>query len=170
MNTTNTTKAKSLSSSLEQSRKASVSGFGSIEHRLELVDVINGVEYINDSKSTDVSSTWYSLEFLQKKVIWMVTESDVDIDYSVFADLIKDKVRVLICLGKNNNNSISQLGKLVEKFEIISTLEEAVSASSKMAKDGEVVLFSPACSSYHMFTSYKDRGEQFRRAVNSISL
>jgi UDP-N-acetylmuramoylalanine--D-glutamate ligase len=153
---------------LIQSRSNSVREFGGIAHRLEFVDVVNGVEYINDSKATDVNSTWCSLEFMEKPVVWIVGSSEVDTDYGVFADMAKEKVKAIVCLGKNKEVVFDSLVKCVDMFAEAISIDEAVEIAGSFAKDGEVVLFSPACSSYDLFQNYKDRGQQFRKLVDGL--
>lgn len=153
---------------LVEARKSSLSDFGAIEHRLELVTVKNGVEYINDSKATDVNSTWYSLEFVEKPIIWIIGLSDLDTDYSIFRDLVLSKVKAIVCLGENKEGVLNSLLKDVDCFAEASSIHEATEICSSIAMSGDVVLFSPACSSYHLFQNYKDRGEQFRKSAMSL--
>ena len=93
--------AKGLSNELIEARKSSLTEFSGIEHRLELVSEKDGVEYINDSKATDVNSTWYSLEYMEKPVVWIIGLSDLDTDYSIFSELVENKVKSIVCLGEN---------------------------------------------------------------------
>ncbi|WP_432713269.1 UDP-N-acetylmuramoyl-L-alanine--D-glutamate ligase [Pedobacter sp.] len=139
-----------------------------IEHRLENVAKINGVEYINDSKATNVNSTWYALESMSTKVVLILGGVDKGNDYTMLKDLMKDKVKAIVCLGKNN--------KLIHKaFEndvdiIVNTfsMEEAVKVSYHLAKKGDTVLLSPACASFDLFKNYEDRGNQFKIAVKEL--
>jgi UDP-N-acetylmuramoylalanine--D-glutamate ligase len=139
-----------------------------IEHRLEHVAKISGVEYINDSKATNVNSTWYALESMSTQVVLIMGGVDKGNDYSMLKDLVKDKVKAIVCLGKNN--------KLIHKaFEndvdiIVNTFSasEAVQVAYHLAKKGDTVLLSPACASFDLFQSYEDRGQQFKAAVKEL--
>lgn len=140
-----------------------------LPHRIEKVGVYNDVEYINDSRSCDVDSTFYTLEQMTKPVIWIVGGVDKGNDYLLLKDIVKEKVKAIVCLGQDNN-------KLFEafRFEVpmmiidAGTPKEAVQMSKFAAKPGDVVLLSPACASYDMFEGYEDRGEQFKRAVAEV--
>ena len=156
---------KSSNDKLIEARKLSLEEFSGIEHRLELVAEKEGVEYINDSKATDVNSTWYSLEYMQKPVVWIVGLSDLDTDYSIFNELVQDKVKAIICLGENKEGVLNSLVKDVDCFAEASSIKEATEIASSISMEGDVVLFSPACSSFHLFQNYKDRGQQFRKAA-----
>ncbi len=139
-----------------------------IEHRLEHVAKISGVEYINDSKATNVNSTWYALESMSTEVVLIMGGVDKGNDYNMLKDLVRDKVKAIVCLGKNN--------KLIHKaFEnevdiIVNTFSasEAVQVAYHLAKKGDTVLLSPACASFDLFTSYEDRGQQFKAAVKEL--
>jgi UDP-N-acetylmuramoylalanine--D-glutamate ligase len=157
--------AKGLNEDLLKARRSSLNEFSGIEHRLELVTERAGVEYINDSKATDVNSTWYSLEFMEKPVVWIVGLSDIDTDYSIFSELVGDKVKAIICLGENKEGALNSLLANVDCFAEASSIKEATQIASSIAMDGDVVLFSPACSSFHLFQNYKDRGQQFSKTA-----
>ncbi|MBL4653207.1 MAG: hypothetical protein JKY53_10150 [Flavobacteriales bacterium] len=159
---------KSLADKMVESRKSNVDEFGGIEHRLELISNINGVDYVNDSKATDVNSTWYSLECMNKPVVWVVGLSDLETDYSIFNDLVKQNVKAIVCLGKNVDGALNSLIERVDCFSEASSVSEAVEISSSLSSDGDVVLFSPACSSFHLYQNYRDRGEQFRKSVSEL--
>lgn len=153
---------------LVQARRKSLEEFGNIEHRLELVDVIDGVDFINDSKATDVNSSWYSLYYMNQPVVWIIGNSELETDYSLFSEIAMDKVKAIVCLGGNNiliNNALS--GK-VESILEAADLQEAVVRAKSQAEEGDVVLFSPACSSFDLFQNYKDRGHQFRKSVGDL--
>ena len=140
-----------------------------VEHRLELVAEKNGISYINDSKSSDVDSTWFALEKMTKPIVWIVGGVDKGNDYSLLLDLVKDRVKAIVCLGKENNKLFSAFQFEVPMMIIdADSMAEAVQLSNVAAKSGDVVLLSPACASYEMFESYEDRGEQFRNAVQLI--
>ena len=160
---------KSLADKMVESRKLNVDEFGGIEHRLELITNIGGVDYVNDSKATDVNSTWYSLECMEKPIVWVVGLSDLETDYSIFNDLVQQNVKAIVCLGKNLNGTLNSLIERVDCFSEASSVSEAVEISKSLSTRGDVVLFSPACSSFHLYQNYRDRGEQFRKSVWELS-
>ena len=160
-----TAKKKGQANELTQARKNSLADFGSIEHRLELVDTLEGVDFINDSKATDVNSTWYSLYYMNQPVVWILGTNDQDTDYSLFSEIANEKVKVIICLGAENIGIRRALASDVDFIIEASTLEEAADLAKRNSKEGDVVLFSPACSSFDLFQDYKDRGELFRQEV-----
>ena len=148
----------------------SLSTFQSIEHRLEPVLSIKAVRYINDSKATTVDSAWYALECQTRPVVWIAGGTDKGNDYSVLKDLVRDKVKAVVCLGIDNR-------KLHEAFEDIVGSEnikdthsagEAVKVASEYAEAGDVVLLSPCCASFDLFNNYEDRGEKFKEAVRAL--
>jgi UDP-N-acetylmuramoylalanine--D-glutamate ligase len=136
------------------------------EHRLEHVAEINGVEYINDSKSSDIDSTWFALEEMTKPIVWIVGGVDKGNDYSMVSDIVKEKVRAIVCLGKDNSRVFDNFHHTVPMMIVdASSAKEAVAFSKIAAKPGDVVLLSPACPSYDLFEDYKDRGNQFKKSV-----
>ncbi|MBQ6576718.1 MAG: UDP-N-acetylmuramoyl-L-alanine--D-glutamate ligase [Bacteroidales bacterium] len=144
--------------------------FQPIEHRLEPVLSVKGVLYINDSKATNVDSAWYALECQTKPVVWIVGGKDKGNDYSVLNDLVKEKVKAIVCLGVDNKKIHECFEQMVGSENITDTLsaEEAVKAASAFAKDGDVVLLSPCCASFDLFKSYEDRGAKFKEAVRNL--
>ncbi len=150
---------------LLQARKNSISEFSGIEHRLEIVTEKNGIEYINDSKATDFTTSWYSLSCMTKPVIWILGISEMQDDYAVFSEIVKEKVKGIIVFGQGENKQIYFLRKLTNNFSEVLTVEEAVQTASSLAVSGDAVLFSPACSSFEMFENYKQRGEYFRKIL-----
>jgi UDP-N-acetylmuramoylalanine--D-glutamate ligase len=148
--------------------RESLQDFQNIEHRLEFVASINGVEFINDSKATNVNSTWYALESMEKPVVWICGGQDKGNDYNELSDLVKARVKAIVCLGKDNKKIINAFKKSVETIVETDSAHEAVMASFKMAKKGDVVLLSPACASFDLFKNYEDRGMQFKAAVRSL--
>jgi len=159
----------STENELLTARKSSLADFGSIEHRLEFVEEINGIEYINDSKATDVNSTWYSLESMEKPVVWILGTSELDDDYALFGEIATDKVRAIVCLGQCNDALLKEFEGRVSVIKNATTVEEAVAVSAVTANEGDVVLFSPACSGFDLFQNYKDRGQQFVKAIHNLS-
>lgn len=148
----------------------SLETFQPIEHRLEPVLSVGGVLYINDSKATNVDAAWYALECQSKPVVWIVGGTDKGNDYSVMNDLVKEKVKAIVCLGVDNKKIHEAFESIVGKENMKDTLsaEEAVKASAAFAKDGDVVLLSPCCASFDLFKCYEDRGEQFKTAVRNL--
>ena len=148
----------------------SLETFQPIEHRLEPVLSVGGVLYINDSKATNVDAAWYALECQTKPVVWIVGGTDKGNDYDVLKSLVKEKVKAIVCMGVDNHKFHEAFEDIVGKENIKDTLsaEEAVKASAAFAKDGDVVLLSPCCASFDLFTCYEDRGEQFKKAVRNL--
>lgn len=148
--------------------RESLSSFKGVEHRLENVLKVKNVLYINDSKATNVNSTWYALESMKTSVVWIAGGKDKGNDYSPLYDLVKDKVRVLICMGVDNKKLHKEFGEIVEEIYDAGSAEEAVNIAYKCAKQGETVLLSPACASFDLFKNYEDRGKQFKEAVAAL--
>jgi len=148
--------------------RESMSDFHNIDHRLELVGVIHGVEFINDSKATNVNSTWYALESMENPVILILGGVDKGNDYSMLNELVKEKVKAIICLGADNKKIIKAFGGMVETILEARSASEAVAQSYKLGKKGDVVLLSPACASFDLFENYEDRGTQFKQAVRAL--
>jgi UDP-N-acetylmuramoylalanine--D-glutamate ligase len=145
--------------------REALSTFAGVEHRLEKVAKVNGVEYINDSKATNVNSCWYALQSMKTKTILILGGKDKGNDYSEIADLVKEKCSGLIFLGADN----SKLHTFFDGFGLpiadTSSMEDCVKAAYAMAKKGETVLLSPCCASFDLFKSYEDRGRQFKENV-----
>lgn len=148
--------------------REAVSTFHSLEHRMEHVATVRGVEFINDSKATNVNSTWYALESMTKPTILVLGGVDKGNDYSLIMDLVKEKVKALICLGTDNRKIHEAFGSTVSTIVNTSSAEEAVKAAFHFAQKGDVVLLSPACASFDLFRNYEDRGNQFKLAVKDL--
>ena len=148
----------------------SLSTFEPVEHRLEPVLSIKDVLYINDSKATNVDSAWYALECQTKPVVWIVGGKDKGNDYSVLDDLVRGKVKAIVCLGVDNAKIHAHFEPIVGADKMVDTqsAEAAVKAASGLAEPGDVVLLSPCCASFDLFNSYEDRGEQFKNAVRNL--
>ena len=146
----------------------SLLSFENIEHRLENVATIGGVKYVNDSKATNVNSAWYALESADEPVIWIAGGVDKGNDYAKIKDLVRKKVRMIICLGENNLKIHQAFAGDVEMIMNTTSAYDAVTAAYRMAKKGDTVLLSPACASFDLFDSYEDRGRQFKAAVKSL--
>lgn len=142
--------------------------FSPVEHRLEPVNIINGVSYINDSKATNVDSCWYALDSIDSNIIWIAGGKDKGNDYSVLETLVRKKVKALVCLGVDNNKLKTSFSSILSKIEEASSASEAVRKALQIAEPGDVVLLSPCCASFDLFKSYEDRGEQYKEAVNNI--
>ncbi|MDD3273939.1 MAG: cyanophycin synthetase, partial [Bacteroidales bacterium] len=148
--------------------RESLSSFKGVEHRLENVLKVKNVLYINDSKATNVNSTWYALESMKGDVVWIAGGKDKGNDYTPLYELVKEKVRVLICLGINNTRLHEEFGGMVDEIYDAGSAKEAVETAYRVAKSGETVLLSPACASFDLFRNYEDRGKQFKEAVASL--
>ena len=148
----------------------SLATFQPIEHRLEPVLSIKDVLYINDSKATNIDSAWYALECQTKPVVWIVGGKDKGNDYSILADLVREKVKAIVCLGVDNTKIHAAFGDITGEDKIVDThsAEEAVKAAASFAEAGDVVLLSPCCASFDLFSSYEDRGKQFKAAVRAL--
>lgn len=148
--------------------RESLQDFQNVEHRLEFVASINGIEFINDSKATNVNSTWYALESMEKPVVWICGGQDKGNDYNELLDLVKSRVKAIICLGKDNKKIIDAFKGVVDIIVETDNASDAVAASYKIGKKGDVVLLSPACASFDLFQNYEDRGMQFKGAVRAL--
>ncbi|HNQ13203.1 MAG TPA: UDP-N-acetylmuramoyl-L-alanine--D-glutamate ligase [Bacteroidia bacterium] len=148
--------------------RESLSDFQNAEHRLEFVNTIFGIDFINDSKATNINSTWYALESMTKPVIWIVGGQDKGNDYSMIKDLVKEKVKAIVCLGKDNSKILKAFRNVIDDISEARSAEEAVRMSYKKGTKGDVVLLSPACASFDLFKNYEDRGWQFKAAVKSL--
>ena len=148
--------------------KEGLADFTPVEHRLEPVAVIDGVQYINDSKATNVDSCWYALDSIENSIVWIVGGKDKGNDYSALDSLVKNKVKAIVCLGVDNVKLRKAFSSIVDKIEEASSAKEAVKKANFMAAEGDVVLLSPCCASFDLFKSYEDRGEQYKRAVINL--
>lgn len=148
--------------------RESLSDFQNIEHRLEFVSRVHGVEYINDSKATNVNSTWYALESMQHPTVWIVGGVDKGNDYSMLKDLVKEHVKAIVCLGTDNKKIIKAFAKDVDTIVETRSADEAVRAASRLATKGDAVLLSPCCASFDLFDNYEDRGRKFKQAVKAL--
>ncbi len=151
----------------EKIREA-VSNFHSLEHRMEFVATVKGVDFINDSKATNVNSTWYALESMQKPTVLILGGVDKGNDYELIADLIKEKVKAIICMGTDNSKIVEFFKGKVDQIVEVDSAKKAVNASFKFAEKGDVVLLSPACASFDLFKNYEDRGCQFKESVKEL--
>lgn len=148
--------------------RESLQAFESLEHRLEFVATIRGIDFVNDSKATNVNSAWFALESMNKQVVWIAGGVDKGNDYSVLKDLVKQKVKAIICLGKDNEPLHQAFSEDVGFIVDADSAEKAVQLAYNMAESGDVVLLAPACASFDLFENYEDRGRQFKRAVRNL--
>lgn len=148
--------------------RESLSDFKNVEHRLEFVAKVHGIEFINDSKATNVNSTWYALESMEKPTVWIVGGVDKGNNYEELAELVQDKVKAIICLGVDNSKIIEAFQGKIETIVEARSAMEAVGFGYQLAKKDETVLLSPACASFDLFESYEDRGNQFKDAVRAL--
>jgi len=164
--------AAALTGSLLQLSKEtireSLMEFKGVEHRLEHVTTINEVEYINDSKATNVNSTWYALECMTKPVIWIAGGTDKGNDYSQLTELVKQKVKALICLTADSSKLHKAFDGIVPVIVDCRSMAETVAVANKLSAPGDVVLLSPACASFDLFENYEDRGNQFKKYVKEL--
>ena len=149
--------------------RSALSDFAGVEHRLEPVATINGVEWINDSKATNVNSTWYALEAMKRPVVLILGGKDKGNDYSEILPLVREKVKAIVAMGKDNAKITAYFGENTT-LPVIDThsLADAVEACRGLASDGDTVLLSPCCASFDLFKSYEDRGEQFKEMVKQL--
>lgn len=148
--------------------RESLSDFKNVEHRLEFVAKVNGIEFINDSKATNVNSAWFALESMANPTVWIVGGVDKGNDYDTLLELVKGKVKAIVCLGKENEKIIEAFSGSVDVIAEANSAMEAVALSYRFAKNGETVLLSPACASFDLFESYEDRGAQFKSCVRAL--
>ena len=170
-NTYNSMAAAVVASLLDvrkESIRESLCNFQNAEHRLEFINRVNGVEYINDSKATNVNSAWYALESMEKPVVWIAGGVDKGNNYKELKALVKEKVRYIICLGLDNIKIHQAFQDDVDMIINTMSAKEAVHVASRLAQKGDCVLLSPACASFDLFDNYEDRGRQFKEAVKNL--
>lgn len=164
--------AAGISASILNLRKDDIreclSDFQGVEHRLERFLRVHNIEFINDSKATNVNSVWYALESMTTPIVWIVGGVDKGNDYSMLFDLVKEKVRAIVCLGKDNSKIISAFKGKVKDIADTKSMDEAVRTAYFLAKKGDTVLLSPACASFDLFNNYEDRGHKFKEAVRNL--
>jgi UDP-N-acetylmuramoylalanine--D-glutamate ligase len=148
--------------------RESLMDFQGVEHRLESVLKVHGIQFINDSKATNVNSTWYALESVQTKIIWIAGGIDKGNDYSELMDMVKQKVKALVCLGKDNSKLHKVFDGVIETIVDVDNMPEAVRTSYYLAVNGDTVLLSPACASFDLFENYEDRGWQFKKEAAKL--
>lgn len=142
--------------------------FQGVEHRLEKVLKINNVQYINDSKATNVNATYYALESMGSETVWIVGGVDKGNEYADLLPLVNEKVKAIICLGVNNDPILKAFSNCVDTIIETQSMEDAVQQAYRLAERGDSVLLSPACASFDLFQNYEDRGRQFKDAVRKL--
>ncbi len=152
----------------KESIRESLSDFTNVEHRLEFVAKVHGIEFINDSKATNVNSTWFALESMEKPTVWIVGGVDKGNDYAELMELVQEKVKAIICLGSDNAKIIEAFTGVVDTIVEAKTAMEAVAYGYRLAKKDETVLLSPACASFDLFENYEERGNLFKEAVRAL--
>ena len=152
----------------KESIRQSLSDFQNLEHRLEYVGQIHGVKFINDSKATNVNSTWFALESIETPVIWIAGGIDKGNDYSKLTEMVAKKVKAIVCLGVDNSRIIEAFKNVVPVILESRNAEQCVLQANMLSKQGDTVLLSPACASFDLFENYEDRGNQFKKAVLSL--
>ena len=148
--------------------RESLSNFQGVEHRLENVLKIQNVQYINDSKATNINSTFYALDSMKTPTVWIVGGVDKGNDYSELMQLVREKVKAIVCLGVDNHKIMDAFSNVVDVMVETSSMQEAVKVAQKLAEKGDTVLLSPACASFDLFENYEERGKQFKNAVQNL--
>lgn len=149
--------------------RGALEDFEAVEHRLEYVATVGGVKYVNDSKATNVNSTWYALESMTTPTVLILGGKDKGNDYTEIEELVKEKVKAIVCMGKDNSKLIDFFTGKVPLISDTHSIEEAVKECARIAEDGDTVLLSPCCASFDLFKSYEDRGEKFKAEVRKLS-
>jgi len=152
----------------KESIKQSLSDFENIPHRLEYVSNVHGISFINDSKATNINSTWYALEYVEAPTVWIAGGQDKGNDYDEIKALVKQKVKAIVCLGVDNTKLHEAFEEDVDIMVDAATAREAVVYAYNLARKGDIVLLSPACASFDLFENYQDRGNQFKEAVKKL--
>ena len=148
--------------------RESMADFKGVEHRLERFLKVHGIEFINDSKATNINSTWYALESMNQPTVWIVGGIDKGNDYTELYDLVKSKVKAIVCLGTDNSKILEAFKSVGIDMVETQSMEDAVRSAYYLAKNGDTVLLSPACASFDLFENYEDRGHQFKQAVRDL--
>lgn len=148
--------------------RESLSNFQGVEHRLEKVLKIQNIQYINDSKATNVNATFFALDSMNTPTVWIVGGVDKGNDYNELMSLVREKVKAIICLGIDNKKIIDVFGNVVDMMIEVDNMSDAVQMAQRLSEKGDTVLLSPACASFDLFESYEDRGKQFKQAVKNL--
>ena len=148
--------------------RESFTSFEGLEHRLEFVATVRGVDFINDSKATNVNSVWFALESMKQPTILILGGQDKGNDYNELAELVKEKVKAIVCMGIDNAPIHEAFDGIIDNIVDTDSAQDAVTAAYALADKGDVVLLSPACASFDLFANYEDRGRQFKEAVHTL--
>jgi UDP-N-acetylmuramoylalanine--D-glutamate ligase len=148
--------------------RESLSNFQGVEHRLEKVLKIQNVQYINDSKATNVNATFFALDSMNTPTVWILGGVDKGNDYNELMSMVREKVKAIICLGVDNKKIIDVFGNVVDIMVEVDNMEDAVKMGQRLTEKGDTVLLSPACASFDLFENYEDRGRQFKNAVKNL--
>jgi UDP-N-acetylmuramoylalanine--D-glutamate ligase len=148
--------------------RESLTDFQGVEHRLERFLKVHGIEFINDSKATNINSTWYALESMNHPVVWIAGGIDKGNDYTMLDDLVREKVKAIVCLGVDNSKIHKAFDNIVKNVIDTQSMAEAVKSAYYLARNGDIVLLSPACASFDLFENYEDRGHQFKQEVRNL--
>ncbi len=148
--------------------RQSMLDFQNVEHRLEFVLSVHGIDFVNDSKATNVNATWYALESMSKSVIWIAGGVDKGNDYTEIEDLVKARVKTIICIGESAEKIKKHFKKITSQIQIYDSMKDAVQTSYQLGNKGDVVLLSPACASFDMFDNFEQRGLEFKRQVRKL--
>jgi UDP-N-acetylmuramoylalanine--D-glutamate ligase len=152
----------------KQTIRESLSNFQGVEHRLEKVLKIQNVQYINDSKATNVNAAFFALDSMNSPTVWILGGVDKGNDYSELMSLVHEKVKAIICLGVDNKKIIDAFGNIVDIMIEVTSMQDAVTMAQRLSEKGDTVLLSPACASFDLFENYEDRGRQFKNAVQNL--
>lgn len=152
----------------KQTIRESLTNFQGVEHRLEKVLKIQGVQYINDSKATNVNSVFYALDSMSTPTVWIVGGVDKGNDYDELMPLVREKVKAIVCLGVDNTKISNAFNNVVDIMVETTSMSEAVQIAQRLAEKGDSVLLSPACASFDLFENYEDRGKQFKQAIYNL--
>ncbi len=161
---------RSLEAKIVEARKESVRQMTDIEHRLEFVEEVKGVEYINDAKSTDINSSWYSLDCLEGPIVWIVESCNYEDDLSLYQQMDVENVKALIISGSNPQSVEDAFKGSVSLIGHVGNIHEATHHASLIAEEGDTVLYSPSCSDFDQYVNYKEKGQRFRKAVREMQL
>jgi UDP-N-acetylmuramoylalanine--D-glutamate ligase len=170
MRTQNNKIEHALDQQLIRARKEQIKRLSEIEHRLEYVDTFEGVEYVNDAKSSDINSTWYSIDCMEKPVIWIVSSCKYEDDYALFQEIDTDNIKAMVVLGERQQTMESLFRGRVKTIARAEHMDHALKLAHSFAQAGDVVLYSPAFSDFDQYAHYKERGQHFRKAVREMQL
>lgn len=148
--------------------RESLSSFKGVEHRLEALYKVHGINFINDSKATNVNSAWYALDTMPGKVVWIAGGVDKGNDYAELEELVRQKVKAIVCLGEDNSKLIKAFGNIINDIVEVDNMRDAVRSAYYLSHDGDTILLSPACASFDLFEDYEDRGRQFKECVREL--